>query len=488
MLRMDQVYVIRHKYYTERLSIRLIARDLQVSRNTVRKYLFGQDEPKRAESGPRRRRIMENVAPRIEAILQEWSGRTTAKQRITGARIHQQLVEESYSVGITVVREYLAEKRRRAKEVFIPLLWDPGQAAQVDFFEVTVDVEGERQKAWKFVMHLMFSGKDFVWLYARCNQIAFLDGHVRGFAHFGGVCARLIYDRLTAAVKRRVGISVELTDRFLALASHYLFEPCFARPGEGHDKGGVEARGKGIRLQHLTPIPCGKSLVEIAQKVLHDIDARDPQRRDEQGRSVAERFTQEKALLSRLPDRPFEARCAEPVLLDRQSVARVEGGKYTLPSGWVSLTAMAHVGVADIRFECRGETVVVQKVPRGGKNVQYRHYLKDLAVKPQAVRQVASRLLPELGEPYGKLWELMSLRYGEREAARVVAKLLGAIVKSGEEPVREALKAVLEHHESDPGSSTVPAEVEVPASLSGYHIESVAAGVYDALLTEAVNE
>jgi len=35
-----------------------------------------------------------------------------------------------------------------------------------------------------------------------------------------------------------VGQERELTERFLALVSHYLFEPSFARPGEGHDKGG----------------------------------------------------------------------------------------------------------------------------------------------------------------------------------------------------------------------------------------------------------
>jgi len=67
-------------------------------------------------------------------------------------------------------------------------------------------------------------------LYDRCDQLAFLDGHVRAFAHLGGVPRRAVYDNLTAAVKRRVGVERELTDRFGALSSHYLFEPCFARP------------------------------------------------------------------------------------------------------------------------------------------------------------------------------------------------------------------------------------------------------------------
>ena len=117
-------------------------------------------------------------------------------------------------------------------------------------------------------MRLPFSGKDFAWIYERCNQIAFLDGHVRAFQYFGGVAARGVYDNLAAAVKRRLGLEAQLTDRFRALASHYLFEPCFTRRGEGHDKGSVEARGKGVRLQHLSPIPRGDSLAAISTELL----------------------------------------------------------------------------------------------------------------------------------------------------------------------------------------------------------------------------
>ncbi|HVT19353.1 MAG TPA: hypothetical protein VHQ90_24630 [Thermoanaerobaculia bacterium] len=93
----------------------------------------------------------------------------------------------------------------------------------------------------------MYSGRDFVWLYEACDQVSLLDGHVRAFAFLGWVPSRIVYDNLTAAVKRRTGLERgsgrELTERFAALVSHYLFEPCFTRYGEGHDKGGVEAQG-----------------------------------------------------------------------------------------------------------------------------------------------------------------------------------------------------------------------------------------------------
>jgi hypothetical protein len=64
-------------------------------------------------------------------------------------------------------------------------------------------------------------------------------------------------------VRILVGGARTLTPRFTALASHYLLEACFCRPGEGHDKGGVESRGKAIRQQLLVPIPVGPTLAAI---------------------------------------------------------------------------------------------------------------------------------------------------------------------------------------------------------------------------------
>jgi hypothetical protein len=136
-----------------------------VSRNTVRKYLQ-VSVPVRRES--RARAVTETVSARIEALLEQWVGRSPAKQRLTGSRLHQELVEEGFRVGVTTVRTYLRERRRRAAEVFVALVHRPGEG-QVDFFEVTVEVGGERRKAWKFLLRLMYSGRDFVWLYDRCD-------------------------------------------------------------------------------------------------------------------------------------------------------------------------------------------------------------------------------------------------------------------------------------------------------------------------------
>lgn len=92
---MDLVHVIRHKVLVEEVPIRAVARDLGVSRNTVRKYLR-ESEPARKCVISRGKPVMEAVEGRIDELLAEWSTRTTAKQRVTGTRVHRELLAEGY--------------------------------------------------------------------------------------------------------------------------------------------------------------------------------------------------------------------------------------------------------------------------------------------------------------------------------------------------------------------------------------------------------
>ena len=191
MLGVQDIYALRHKVFVEGKSQRRVAREMGLARDTVRRYLATPlPEPRKRR---RSRPVLEQVRTRLEQLLEEWSQRSTAKQRITGRRLQRALREEGYEVGITLVLEYLREWRRRRAEVYVPLVHRPGESAQADFFEVSVELAGERRKAWLFLMRLMHSGRDFVRLYERQGQLAFLDGHVRAFAHFGGVPRRTVY-------------------------------------------------------------------------------------------------------------------------------------------------------------------------------------------------------------------------------------------------------------------------------------------------------
>jgi len=84
---------------------------------------------------------------------------------------------------------------------------------------------------------------------------AFLEGHVRAFAYFGGVPRQILYDNTKLAVRRFWGAESGRRPRaFSELQSHYLFEEKFGRPGKGNDKGKVEGLVGYARRNFMVPI------------------------------------------------------------------------------------------------------------------------------------------------------------------------------------------------------------------------------------------
>ncbi len=441
---MDQVHVVRHKVLVEGQSQRAIARELGIARVTVRKYLEQAAPTRKTEAGPRARPVWDVVGERVRTVLAESKQWTGGKQRLTATRLHALLVAEGHHVGVTVVKEAVAEWKRQRREVFVPLTYRPGDLAEVDFFEVLVDVNGTRQKAWLFLMRLMYSGRDFAWIYERQDQISFLDGHVRAFAHFEGVPARVAYDNLRAAVVRiLVGGARTLTPRFTALASHYLLEACFCRPGEGHDKGGVEARGKAVRQQALVPIPVGATLAVINETLLARMDARLDTLRDAAGQTIGARFIEEQGQF-RLVSAPFAPDATTFVTVSPRALVRLDGAFYSVPCRWAGLDLVVHVGATTVTIVGRDGTRILHPRMRfGQRSIDYRHYLSELARKPQAVRQVLPDLLRDLGVPFPAIWDQLHAAHGPREAARLFAKVLGQLDTYGAAVAVPALTTAL---------------------------------------------
>ena len=489
---MDQVHVVRHKVLVEGRTQRAVARELGLARVTVRKYL---DEvvPGPKATAPRPRPVWDAVAERVQALLAESVRWTGGKQRLTATRLHELLRIEGHRVGVTVVKDAVAEWKRQRREVFVPLTYRPGDLAEVDFFEVLVDIGGTRRKAWLFLMRLMYSGRDFAWIYERQDQISFLDGHVRAFAHFDGVPARIAYDNLRAAVVRiLVGGARTLTPRFTALASHYLLEACFCRPGEGHDKGGVESRGKAIRQQVLVPIPVGPTLAAINAVLLVQMDARLETTRDAAGQTIGSRFTEEQRQCRPVPV-PFEAAATTLATVTPRALVRLEGAVYSVWTRWAGLDLVIRVGPSTVTIVGRDGTRIHHPRKRfGERSIDYRHYLPELARKPQAVRQVLPDLLRDLGAPFPAVWDHFHTAHGPREAARLFAKVLGQLDTHGAAVVVPALATALATGTplslalTSARAPTPVAFDTVPAPLRAITVTSGCAADYDGWLVEVV--
>ena len=77
----------------------------------------------------------------IDQILED-DKRVIKKQRHKAKRIFERLRDEHGFTGkLTIVTDYVRERKRRAQEVFIPLSHAPGHA-QVDFGETLGFIDG----------------------------------------------------------------------------------------------------------------------------------------------------------------------------------------------------------------------------------------------------------------------------------------------------------------------------------------------------------
>ena len=136
---MDQVHVVRHKV-SRRGAVRAegCAGDGAVAQHGAA-VSGSAGAGARRGGGARAAGQREGVAARRGAARRV-AALDLGKQRLTATRLHEMLVAEGLTVGVTTVKAMVVEWKRRRREVFVPLVYHPGDLAEVDFFEVLVDV------------------------------------------------------------------------------------------------------------------------------------------------------------------------------------------------------------------------------------------------------------------------------------------------------------------------------------------------------------
>jgi transposase len=248
--------LIRRKVLIDGFSQRDAAEALGHSRKTIAKALALRLPPGYRLSEPRPRPVLEPVQGIIDAWLEQ---NVTAhpKQRQTAQRIYERLRDEYGFTGhYGTVQRYVKEAAQRQKEVFMPLEFEPGEEAQVDWHEGWIHENGVERKCQFFVMRPCYSKAMFVHPYEKANLESFLDGHIRAFEYFGGVPRRIAYDNLKCAVIYvGKGKNRRLTKRFQEPRAWYLFETRFCTIAKGNEKGDVENGCKRSERTYLSPEP-----------------------------------------------------------------------------------------------------------------------------------------------------------------------------------------------------------------------------------------
>jgi transposase len=398
------------------MSERAAARHFGIDRKTVSKILKHSVPPGYRRAGPAPRPKLDPFVGVIDQILED-DRSVLRKQRHTAKRIYERLRDEhGFTGGITIVTDYVREKKRRTREVFVPLAHAPGHA-QVDFGEALGEIGGVVRKLHYFAMALPHSDALFIKAYPAETTEAFCDGHVEAFAFFGGVPLSILYDNTTIAVAKILGDGTRRRTRaFSELQSHYLFKDRFGRPGKGNDKGHVEGVVGFGRRNYLVPMPRFESFEALNAWLEEQCLKRQEEILRGHGETIGERLMRDLDALMALPAVPYDACEKVSTRATSISMVRYRCNDYSVPVAYAHHEVQVRGYVDHVVIGCGAEIVARHRRSYEKADMVFdpMHFLPLLEQKAGALDQAAPMQGWDLPGEFATLRRLLEARMGKR--------------------------------------------------------------------------
>jgi transposase len=435
MLVVETIGRIRREHRVKGRSIKEIARDLKVSRNTVRKVL---------RSGATSFEYTRAVQPRpklgawhgdLDRMLSDNEGKA-ARERLTLIRVFEELRGLGYEGSYDAVRRYAkkwrTERGAATAEAYVPLSFEPGEAYQFDWSHEVVLINGTTVTVKVAHVRLCHSRMLFVRAYPRETQEMVFDAHTRAFAFFKGTCTRGIYDNMKTAVDTVfVGKDRQYNRRFLRMCGHYLVDPVACTPASGWEKGQVENQVGLVRERFFTPRLRVASYDELNGMLLDRCItyARAHKHPELTDLTIWQAFEAERPTLVPISG-PFDGFSAIQASVSKTCLVRFDNNKYSVNSRAVGRPVEIQAYAERVMIRQDGAIVGEHRRRFGRGETIYNpwHYVPVLARKPGALRN---------GAPF-KNWPLpASLEHvrrklkGSADGDRQMVKILSAVLSDG---------------------------------------------------------
>jgi len=407
---MDIYEQILHYYRVDELSLRAIARKLNVDRKTVSKVVHAYEDAIAAdpEGGLNRvlreeprykpreyvpRVLLKPVTDEIDKWLKENDRRRLSgmrKQCLKRQDIHRQLLEKGYDVSYSSVCKYIArrkaERSGKSKDVYLKIHREPGQECEFDWGEVKLRIRGSVTVFTMAVFAFPYSKGRRAYLFRHQDALAFMESHRNFFRDVHGVPYNMVYDNMKVAVAfTDEGKKPTMTLRRMCTFYKYDYRFCNARAG--WEKGNVERSVDYVRGRAFTTAVDFDSIEEAQQwldKVCDQINAEEGSKytQDKVGKYAEE--------LAALQPYPGEFGCFEvdAYLVDKQSTVTVKGVHYSVPDHLVGQTIPVKLYSEKI-VACESSGKAVAKHERSYRTGDYvldiNHYLNTLMKKTGAL-------------------------------------------------------------------------------------------------------
>jgi transposase len=412
-----------HRLHDQRFSMRSIARQLRISRESVAKFLK-EPNPVVCKGHPRASKL-DPFADMIREMVEECPD-------IKAPVVLQRIRDKGFDGEITIVRNRLRTLRGRAKrrQPFIRFESQPGEQVQIDWGYFGYLSYGEtKRRLYGLVVVEGYSRMLSVYFCHSQQQESLHQGLLEAFTHFNGVPREIVVDNMLTAVTERVGAMVRFNEAFLDFLRNFSITPRACTVRAPHEKGKVENAIKYIRSNFL-PLRTFADLADAQNQMNNWLaDTANVRKHQTTGQRPVDRMQGLQPLPNLLPD------CRQFVtsLVHKDFGVRFDANVYTVPPWAIGKHVMLKADRTRIwifykdrmiachtrcwdkkqRIELELHRQQVKKLKK--KLLQDRQVLLFLSLGEPALRYLKS--LTEAGQPIRKnIRELLRLQdeYGDR--------------------------------------------------------------------------
>jgi len=411
-------------------SIRRIARELGLSRNTVSKVL-AQLHAQREGSSPAGRSRRPCLLDPYESMVAELLARYP---ELTAVRLLEELRQRGFRGSYSTLRQRLAQLRPRSAPLpVVRFETGPGLQAQMDYSTYDIEFTSEgRRRVHLFSYVLGYSRRQYLRFVESQDLATTLREHVRAFTHLSGVAATCLYDNMKVVVTGYENDLPVYNPRFLAFATHYGFRPVACRPQRPQTKGKVERPFFYVETNLLN----GRSFQTLnhlnettAWWLAHLADVRELRHA---GKTPLQLHQEERPHLIPLPAEPYDVWPVIHRVVNAEGLISYRQNGYSVPWRHIGSIVPVRVTEAEViiyspQVEEIARHALLPRTTTGQRSVHKEHRPSEDARHRQA--QLEERFA-ELGETGRRFLEglLRTQRYGKDQAQRVLA-LLGAYAR-----------------------------------------------------------
>jgi transposase len=215
----------------------------------------------------------------------------------------------------------------------------PGEQAQCDWGQITVALGGVRTKLHVFVMTLGYSRRGYGEGFAHERMPNLLAAHENAFAHFGGRCESLLYDRMRTVVLGTSQGRPRLNPTFESFAKHWGFTPRLCQPYRARTKGKVESGVKYLK-RNFVPGRVFRDLEDFnTQLAAWQADVADLRIHGTTHQRPIDRFADEACHLVPTAGQPsFLAAMVRDRVVAGDWLVSIDGNRYSVPFGLIGKT------------------------------------------------------------------------------------------------------------------------------------------------------